>query len=112
MKRPAMFGKVPAELLSPGRTREQIERHLDEVWGRGFAEMDWAGMEGTLVAVLNCESIDAFAKVGLSKDTVDAYTRRGHFPHTRASAQVTSALRKAFNEYDLNEDDRKVLERK
>lgn len=59
--------------------RIHYQGKLDAVWLRR-GKMDWLGMETMLADILTDPDLSAYDKVQLSKECVDAYTGRGHFP--------------------------------
>lgn len=65
----------------PPITVDDIEKRLDSVWNNPpkFHRVDWDGLEDTLVDILKLEGVDDCKVVALCKDTIDAFTRRGHF---------------------------------
>ena len=60
-------------------TLQEIEQRLDEVWNNKSIKLDWNGLEDMLVHICNLTDADAFKKLSLVKDAIDAYTKRGHF---------------------------------
>lgn len=58
---------------------EEFGKHLDTIWDRKLIKVDFIGLESTLVLVLASEFLSASQKVAFCKETIDAYTKRGHF---------------------------------
>jgi hypothetical protein len=56
----------------------EFQKQIDAVWDTRIQKIDWLKMETLLVQILNSELSDR-EKVSLTKNTIDAYTRRGHF---------------------------------
>ena len=56
----------------------EIRSRIDEAWDTKSAKMDWLGMEDALVKILKSPWEDRF-KVALCRETIDAFTKRGHF---------------------------------
>lgn len=58
-----------------------IVARINAQWDSRSRATDWLGLEQILVDILK-EPMSAEAKVVLSKEAIDAFTRRGHFDHT------------------------------
>lgn len=52
---------------------------LNKQWAKHSIKMDWAEMEQMLLAVLHSEQLTDTEKVSFCKETIDAFTKRGHF---------------------------------
>ena len=59
-------------------TKEQLVKQLDYQWSKVDAKVDWLSMETLLDRILNAD-LNAFEKVALAKECIDAFTKRGHF---------------------------------
>lgn len=55
-------------------------QRLDMIWDRRLGKLDWLGMEFMLVEILKDTNLTDEQKVKLTKECIDAYTKRGHFP--------------------------------
>jgi len=59
---------------------DKYRERLNQLWDRKERKMDWLGMESMLVDILRDAELTDREKVKLTKECIDAYTRRGHFP--------------------------------
>lgn len=59
-------------------TLNEIYNKLQNQWNSKERKMNWLEMEDVLVQILRLE-IDNETKIALTKECIDAYTRRGHF---------------------------------
>jgi hypothetical protein len=55
-----------------------VEQAIIAAWNAESAVMDWAGFETVLAAALKAPTDNA-TKVARAMETLDAFTRRGHF---------------------------------
>jgi hypothetical protein len=60
-------------------TLADITGAIEKAWSARSPKMDWLGLETVLVAILTNPTADDARKVTLSKEAIDAYTKRGHF---------------------------------
>jgi hypothetical protein len=57
-----------------------IKQAIDNAWETKQLTMEWYQLESCLVAIIQCETIsDPNDKLAMIKDSIDAFTRRGHF---------------------------------
>lgn len=61
------------------KTRKELLQLLNDVWDIRKRQMNWSGMEDTLVDILKCPELSAEEKVAFAKECIDAYTKRGRF---------------------------------
>ena len=59
-------------------TIASLYTRVDTQWSVKTMKTDWLGLEQLLVDILN-STIEDDMKVVLSKQAINAYTRRGHF---------------------------------
>lgn len=53
---------------------------LNDVWNSKKRAIDWLSLEAILDMVLNSKELTEPEKIAFTKETIDAHTRRGHFP--------------------------------
>lgn len=59
--------------------KEQIRKLLDAQWESRTIKMNWEGLEKILVDILKWHDFTNDEKVQLTKEAIDAFTKRGHF---------------------------------
>lgn len=55
-----------------------VAEHVLAKWDKPAGKMDWLAFETCLVDILRSD-FNPVDKVALSKEAIDAFTRRGHF---------------------------------
>ena len=55
------------------------QQTINATWNKKPGKMDYSGMEYALVEILKDDSLTDEEKVNLSKECINAFTRRGYF---------------------------------
>ena len=61
---------------------ERIDYYKDIInraWETKSSKMNWLGLEKLLVDILRVDDVSDADKIQLIKESIDAFTRRGHF---------------------------------